>query len=66
MNTTKERALMDLCLEIARGNIGGERFNQLLIATGILLDEHEWDAANRLIGHSEVINHLSELSPAAQ
>lgn len=66
MNTVKERALMDLCLEIARGNIGGERFNQLLLDTGIMLDEHEWDAANRLIGRSEVVHHLSELSAGAQ
>ena len=58
----KERAFRELCLEIAQERIGGERFNELLLATGIMLDEGEWDAANRLIGQSERLQHLSQNS----
>lgn len=50
--TREERLLRDLCIEIAHERIGGSRFNELLIETGIYLDEWEWDAANRLLGRA--------------
>jgi len=49
----EERALRALCIEIAKGDIGGERFNQLLIEAGVHLDDVEWDFANRLLGRSD-------------
>lgn len=59
----RERALLDLCLEIARGNIGGERFNQLLLETGIYLDEWEWEQANRLLGQSDQMLSMIDNTP---
>lgn len=50
--TQVERLLRDLCIEIAKGQIGGSRFNNLLLETGIQLDENEWETANRLLGRS--------------
>lgn len=49
----EERALRALCIEIAKGDIGGDRFNQLLIEAGVHLDDVEWDFANRLLGRSD-------------
>lgn len=49
----RERALRELCIEIAKGEIGGSRFNHLLIETGIYLDEREWEVANKLLGESD-------------
>ncbi len=54
-----ERDFRDLCIEIARGEVGGDRFNTLLLQTGICLDDREWDMANKLLGHSEHIKILS-------
>ena len=51
----QERVLRDLCIEIAKGKIRGDRFNELLLATGIFLDEHEWETANRLLAKSDQI-----------
>ena len=57
----EERVLRDLCIEIAQGDIGGRRFNELLLDAGILLDEDEWRTANRLLGKSDELRHLSEM-----
>ena len=59
----RSRALLDLCVEIARGNIGGERFNQLLLETGICLDEMEWEQANRLLGKSDQMLSMIDNTP---
>ena len=48
-----EVLLRELCLEIASGDVGGERFTRLLLETGIALNEAEWDAANRVLSRSE-------------
>lgn len=56
--------LRELCLEVARGNVGGQRFNDLLIKTGIILDDHEWVITNRLLEESEQIDHLAGLTTA--
>ena len=61
----QERVLRDLCIEIAKGEIGGGRFNDLLIQSGIYLDEHEWDVANRLLGQSERLSSLVETDASA-
>ncbi|MBI2068139.1 MAG: hypothetical protein HYW02_00550 [Deltaproteobacteria bacterium] len=61
--TQKERWLRDLCIEIAIGNIGGDRFNDLLMKTGILLDEREWDTANKILGQSEILMNLVDTPP---
>ena len=61
----EERVLRDLCIEIAKGEIGGWRFNELLIQTGIYLDELEWEVANRLLGQSDRILSLAEATSAA-
>jgi hypothetical protein len=42
-----------LCVEIAKGDIGGERFNRLLLEAGVRLDDVEWEYANRLLGRSD-------------
>lgn len=56
----EERILRDLCIEIAKGEIKGGRFNELLLQTGIYLDEWEWDAANRLLAKSDEISRCAE------
>lgn len=61
----QERILRDLCIEIAKGDIGGHRFNQLLLETGILLDDLEWEAANRLLGKSDQIMALATQTAVA-
>jgi len=50
---------MALCIEIAKGDIGGERFNQLLLETGVYLDDVEWEYANRLLGKSDQLRTLA-------
>ena len=61
---TRERLFRELCLEIARGEIGGDRFNKLLIQTGVTLEEKEWDTANRIIGRSlQLLNWVEEPLP---
>lgn len=55
----EERVLRDLCIEIAKGEIGGRRFNELLLESGVYLDEHEWEAANRLLGRSDQLLQLT-------
>jgi hypothetical protein len=62
----EERILRDLCIEIAKGEIGGDRFNQLLLETGIYLDEYEWEAANRLLGKSDQILQFASMVESVQ
>ncbi len=51
----QERVLRDLCIEIAKGQIGGGRFNRLLIESGVFLDDREWEMANKLLGLSDQV-----------
>lgn len=62
----KERALRDLCIEIARGELGGYRFNELLLEVGICLDEREWEMANKLLGKSDQMGSLVPIEMMAQ
>jgi hypothetical protein len=54
-----ERTLIDLCIEIAKGDIGGDRFNQLLLEAGVYLDDVEWEFANRLLGRSDQLQTMA-------
>ena len=56
---TQERALRDLLIQIARGEIGGDRFNNLLLQTGVFLDDLEWEFANRLLEKSDQVMTLA-------
>ncbi|MBI3541468.1 MAG: hypothetical protein HY073_04960 [Deltaproteobacteria bacterium] len=49
----EERIFRDLCIEIARDRLQGDRFTALLMETGLVLDEHEWEVANKLLGKSD-------------
>lgn len=62
----EERVLRDLCIEIAKGEIGGNRFNQLLIETGVYLDEHEWSVANKILGMSDRMESLVQAAISTQ
>lgn len=44
-----DQHLKDLCVAILLERIGGDRFNQLLLKTGICLDSMEWDMANKIL-----------------
>jgi hypothetical protein len=61
----KDVYLRELCFEVVHGNVGGQRFNDLLIKTGVFLDDHEWTIANRLLEESEQIDHLKALTTAS-
>ena len=60
----EERILRDLCIEIAKGEIGSSRFNELLLETGIYLDEVEWETANRLLSQSDRIMTQEFVDPS--
>ena len=62
----EERVLRDLCIEIAKGEIGGWRFNELLLESGVYLDEHEGEAANRLLGRSDQLLQLTSNEASLQ
>ncbi len=62
----EERALRDLCIAIAQGEIGGHRFNELLLEAGVILDDQEWDIANRLLGKSDQMMSLTTEALPAQ
>ena len=57
----EEKLLRELCVEIAKGEIGGIRFNRLLLESGIYLDEDEWHEANRLLSKSDQFPCSTEL-----
>lgn len=60
----EERILRDLCIAIAKGDIGGDRFNELLLETGVILDEMEWECANKLLGKSDHFTTFADSIPA--
>ena len=61
--TYQEIILRKLCIEIAKGEIGGQRFTDLLLQTGITLMDDEWETANRLLGQSTQLADLVEDPP---
>lgn len=60
-----DKDLRELCLEVALGNVGGTRFNDLLIKTGIQLEGHEWVVATRLLEKTEEVDHLAAVTTAS-
>lgn len=44
-----DKVLKELCVEIASGDIGSERFNQLWIESGIPLEGSEFEVANLIL-----------------
>jgi hypothetical protein len=45
----REGLLMELCLEVAKGDLASERFRDLWIESGINLDGEEFEIANRIL-----------------
>jgi len=44
-----DKVLKELCVEIASGDIGSERFNRLWIESGIPLEGSEFEVANMIL-----------------
>ncbi len=44
-----DKLFKDLCVEIASGDIGTERFNRLWIQSGIPLEGTEFEVANMIL-----------------
>lgn len=49
----REGVLKALCLEVAKGDLAGERFQELWIESGVPLDGEEFEIMNQLIIQSE-------------
>lgn len=52
------RIFRELCIEVASGDIGSDRFNRLWIETGIPLEGQEFEIANRILARAR--EHLIE------
>ena len=50
--------LMRICEEILKEDIAGENFGNLLIETGVKLEDQEWDIPNKLLEKSNEVSHL--------
>ena len=48
-----EKVLKELCVEIASGDIGTERFNRLWIESGIPLEGFEFEVANLILAKAQ-------------
>jgi len=44
-----DKVLKELCVEIASGDIGTDRFNRLWIESGIPLEGSEFEVANQIL-----------------
>ncbi len=51
-----DKVLKELCVEIASGDIGSERFNQLWIESGIPLEGSEFEVANIILTKAQESN----------
>lgn len=49
--------LTALCHELLRDDLGSDRFNMLLLHSGIKLDTAEWDVTNKILGKGDEIKH---------
>ena len=47
-----DKTFRELCVEVASGDIGSERFNRLWIETGIPLEGTEFEIANLILAKS--------------
>lgn len=52
-----DQHLKALCLEVLHENVVSERFNRLLLETGVRLDPVEWRLANKIIEKGDEIRH---------
>ncbi len=48
-----EKVLKELCVEIASGDIGTDRFNRLWIESGIPLEGFEFEVANLILAKAQ-------------
>lgn len=55
----QEKALRELCIQIARGDIMSHQFNNLLLESGVFLDDEEWQATNKLLSKSDEYDSLN-------
>lgn len=60
----ENKALCELCLGLARGDLSHERFGELLLETGVALDDREWETASRMIGLGEQMQAASNYEEA--
>ena len=51
-----DKVLKELCVEIASGDIGSERFNQLWIESGIPLEGSEFEVANLILTKAQELS----------
>lgn len=57
--------LRELCLEVLNQDINSEKFNSLIIETGIKLESTEWDGTNKVLKKGDEINaHLKNTQHA--
>lgn len=48
-----DTGLLRLCLEVIKDNIQSQEFNELLLETGISLDNPEWEITNKMLSMAE-------------
>ena len=48
-----DKLFKDLCVEVASGDIGSERFNRLWIESGIPLEGTEFEVANLILAKAQ-------------
>ena len=48
-----DRVFRELCVEIASGDIGSEKFNKLWIESGIPLEGWEFEVANLILAKAQ-------------
>jgi hypothetical protein len=53
-------SLMAMCLEVLDGDVDSDHFADLLIETGVNIDQFQWSVANRLLEEGQMINSLSK------
>jgi len=51
--------LKEMCISVVMDEINQERFVNLIMESGIYLEELEWKIATRLLGESERINYVA-------
>lgn len=58
--------LREMCVSVINGEVNGERFTNLLMESGMNLEEIEWQMVTRLLGESDRINYIAgnHTSPA--
>jgi len=45
----KEEILLQLCVEMARGDVASERFRELWLESGVSLEGAEFEVANQIL-----------------